>query len=593
MPDRSGGRESKGASLKQSKKNPGGVAARGKKQKVEYVPGSKPKTPPTPPSAGAAGKYFDCNAALLSRQFDADRDRTIQRARQEALSGIICWFADIGKIDELAALCETNPGFLYYLAGVHPDNVDRTNKKLHDGWMIKVDEFARNGNCVGLLSGLNLTREVGTHFAQEILFKSSYQLAASLNLPLVLYVADSKSLERIKELLDEEGWDSSAQSIIIHDILTLTKLHKESVEFAIEAGFHVTVSSTPAFFDPNPSIIESLQSCLQAIPIEKLLVCSNSPSNTPQNIPDGYIRSQRNEPSNIPFTYEAIAPLLQPSMTGNELAKAVKVNLYQVYGFEDLEDSKESPIDESKTTGDEEVRLLASSINKTSIADNNSTKVESSDIINSDYYSCSKCRKKLFSKCSIVIHEMQAAKTVFEVGAIGVCTAVLFLHVDLIDDDSTSGLLVNKAGDLTVSCSHCKAKIGKRADADVLCPCGVTVSGPILRITTAKVDLVEAKASTTVLAERSIKEAEKHADMDEYLDYEEKQKRLEHKNLKKASKKKKEKSDNKGNFSNYRNKTFVPNASRYQTHAEIDESINVKNETVEDSSDNEAEDDEN
>ena len=70
MPDRSGGREVKGASLKQSKKNPGCPTAQKKKQTKQEPTG--PTISVHPPKA-KNGKYMDCGAALLSRQFDRDR----------------------------------------------------------------------------------------------------------------------------------------------------------------------------------------------------------------------------------------------------------------------------------------------------------------------------------------------------------------------------------------------------------------------------------------------------------------------------------------------------------------------------------------
>ena len=50
--------------------------------------------------------------------------------------------------------------------GIHPDNIDKTNKKVHDGWLVKVEECAKESECVAVLTGLSLEREIGSHFAQ-------------------------------------------------------------------------------------------------------------------------------------------------------------------------------------------------------------------------------------------------------------------------------------------------------------------------------------------------------------------------------------------------------------------------------------------
>lgn len=156
MGDRSGGREPKGVSLKKSKKNPGASAAKAKKapQKAQGAPAGAhiSQTPPQPSNPNAL--YFDAGIALLSRQFDRDRDRVLQRAQAEGQCfGVLAWFADIEKQQGIADLGKTNSGFCYYAVGIHPDNIDRTNKKSHEEWLEKVEKLGKRAECVAILSG--------------------------------------------------------------------------------------------------------------------------------------------------------------------------------------------------------------------------------------------------------------------------------------------------------------------------------------------------------------------------------------------------------------------------------------------------------
>ena len=162
MGDRSGGREAKGSQLKKSKKNPGSVAARGKKRVLE-LPTSGPTSSLPPPRPCFTGLHIDCGAALLSRQFDRDRDRVLQRAQtQGSLEAVVLWFSgkytslssllhfyfihrpkktfqllfyhdllfiDVEKQQQLADICKDNFGFCYNVVGVHPDNIQNTNKR--------------------------------------------------------------------------------------------------------------------------------------------------------------------------------------------------------------------------------------------------------------------------------------------------------------------------------------------------------------------------------------------------------------------------------------------------------------------------------
>ena len=158
MGDRGGGREPKGASLKKSRKNPGASAARQKKlsqKALKLSAGSITSISLTPPSPIYIDElHFDCGIALLSRQFDRDRDRVLERARTEGhCFGLLTWFSDVEKQSLLSDICKTNSGFCYFATGIHPDNIDRTNKKLHDEWLEKIEELGKKAECLALLSG--------------------------------------------------------------------------------------------------------------------------------------------------------------------------------------------------------------------------------------------------------------------------------------------------------------------------------------------------------------------------------------------------------------------------------------------------------
>ncbi len=128
---------------------PGGVAAKKKKaSQAQLVQHSAP-----PPAPRNKGTFLDCGSAMLSRQFDRDRDRALQRAENDKVGAVVVWVSDIEKQSQLQDLAQSNPGFCYFVCGIHPDNIDRTNKKCHEGWMEKIESLARRPDCVALLTG--------------------------------------------------------------------------------------------------------------------------------------------------------------------------------------------------------------------------------------------------------------------------------------------------------------------------------------------------------------------------------------------------------------------------------------------------------
>ena len=651
MGDRSGGREVKGASLKKSKKNPGSVAARGMKKKAEVTPGPTTSVPPPRPSL--AGLHFDCGAALLSRQFDRDRDRVLQRARTEgSVEAVVLWFSDVEKQQQLADVCKDNLGLCYNMCGVHPDNIQNTNKRSHETWLVKIEEIARRPECVAILSGLNLQRELATHFAQETLLKASCALADRLLLPLVLHIAgDGASLDKATELLRGEGWIAddaasasmaSSHRVILHDIVTTCAGDASIVDAAVQAGFYCSVSAA-GLTDTDETLQANAKAAVARIPISQMLVCSDSPWKTPQNLPDPYLRTMRNEPSNLPSVVAAIAEAL--STDAIALAVQLKANAMRVFGMEFLPDDAATSAAEvhakvdtgvsggkrekkSKEEAQEEAGVstakkgvskgkgkgkVVESESEEEEDDEDEEEEEEEDEEDNDrnvvadvavdsvgdalrtaqiasagpYYSCQKCRMALFAQASVLSHGLGAARTVFKVGDEGLCSAAIFLSHEAghapssgakakagagagkgkakgkgkhtegggeLDEGVPAGLGYAVVG-TNVECAHCGTKLGRFSAGEASCPCGAVVAGPAVRIAAAKVDFVDGSLDAFQLAERSRQEAAERLLLGDEEEEEED-------DVRKKSKKKKLKSENRGNFSSFRNKSFIPNASR-------------------------------
>ena len=443
MGDRSGGRESKGTSLKKSKKNPGASAARVKT--VAKAPNSGPAVSEVAPAPGDE-LYFDCGVALLSRQFDRDRERVITRAKQDGgCCGMMIWFSDIEKQSAIADHCKTFSGACYFSTGVHPDNIDRTNKKSHEDWLQKVEELAKRAECISILSGLNLTREIGTHFAQEALLKSSAQLASKLNQPLVLHISNGASLLRAIEILRSEGCladfsedtKESPLQVLLHDAMTCCESKGELFQAAIDAGFYFLVAAT-GLTDSGEEFVEvrtRAQACIRAIPTDKLLLCTDSPWKTPQNLPDVYLRTLRNEPSNIASIAVSVSEALGVEV--QQLSATIRHNTLAVLGLsgdvsvtkgiKDLNIQAGDTIKPTSSMKDPTATPAAAHAKKIAKAGAGaSTKTPQSKA----YYSCVRCRCRLFSGADVKTHALgSTVKTVFKVGEEGLCAStVLFKH---------------------------------------------------------------------------------------------------------------------------------------------------------------------
>jgi Tat protein secretion system quality control protein TatD with DNase activity len=318
MGDRGGGREPKGASLRTSKKNPGAPSGKKTTKKAEENKGPVTSRPPPRPGPGS---HFDCGAALLGRLFDRDRPRMLQRARGEGdVAAVVCWASDISKQQELADLCKEESGLCYFATGVHSDNIDRTKKNDHKAWLAKTEELAVLPECVAILSSLHLNREIATHFAQKALLEDAAALCDKLRLPLVLHLDGDEALEQALGILGSlgilhgggDGSDASTRGVLLHNALVALNADVALVTEAAAAGLVLGVSAANLVHvegetEEAAAAVDAVRSCAAAVPLEQLVVCSSSPWSTPQNIPDAYLRTMRNEPANLPHVVSALA----------------------------------------------------------------------------------------------------------------------------------------------------------------------------------------------------------------------------------------------------------------------------------------------
>lgn len=504
---------------------------RKKLDKPDYVMGSKTKLPP--PTLSDEGVYFDNTVAVLSRLYDRDRDRVIRRAVMEGVAGMLCWNPDIDKLEELNKLCTANESLCYFMAGVHPDNISRTNKSQQEAWHLKVDEYSRERSCRAIFSGLNITRrDAHSHFAQESMLRCLYQQAKTLSLPLMLMIESregeakagflgemtprNSNVSRVTAILAEEGWGGHAAGsipVVVLDAIGTCRGDTSIMGDIIAAGFHVAISLNELFLQETGAATERgdaalnarVLACTTVIPRQRLLISSNSPHQTPQNIPDEIIRQSKNEPSNFKYMVDVLSSYF--NCTAEELATLNLENSKRIYG---IDGSLVAAVERDKL--DIEARKPRSEsecireMEKLSVAGGGA----SADEDMSNCYACSKCAGVLFpsqlltSRHPINVAPSEGVETVFRAseGEVTFCDAVYFVPSSVLDRHGDKLSLDSKQN---VSCAHCSAKIGKQqggsgdAETSTTCPCGFAVDcrGGVLRLNSTKVQVHNAAVSKT------------------------------------------------------------------------------------------------
>jgi hypothetical protein len=99
------------------------------KKERPILPALPKSLPPTPLLRGLDPDnepklypLIDSWAALLSRQFDRDRESVLRRTRDADVRAVVIFTSDIEKQHDIMEMAQQEAGFLYCCVGVHPDN---------------------------------------------------------------------------------------------------------------------------------------------------------------------------------------------------------------------------------------------------------------------------------------------------------------------------------------------------------------------------------------------------------------------------------------------------------------------------------------
>jgi DNA-binding transcriptional LysR family regulator len=157
--------------------------------------------------------------------------------------------------------------------------------------------------------------------------------------------------------------------------------------------------SAAGLADGSEAVQAQTKEALQHVPLSQLLIGSDSPWHTPQNLEDQYLRTLRNEPGNIAAVVQALCEVY-PDSTREQLSTTLKANAIQFFGMEALT-PEQLALAEAAAAASAASAASASAAaakERPAVKDGPAEppSASSSASASSSYYSCQRCRKKLF-----------------------------------------------------------------------------------------------------------------------------------------------------------------------------------------------------
>ena len=251
---------------------------------------------------------FDSHAHIDDNRFDADRAETIDRAAASGVTGIINIGADMASSARSVELASQYPG-IYAAVGIHPHDAKAAAEADYE----QLAKWAAQPKVVAIgETGLDYYYDWSPRDVQQAVFIKHIDLARQLGKPLIIHDRDAHG-----DLMTIVRKEARSLTGVFHCFSGSLEMARE----VIKLGFYVSIAG-PVTFDKSMKLKE----IAAAVPLEKLLVETDSPYLTPHPW-----RGRRNEPAHVRLVAEEVARLRQLPLEA--VAEATTANVRRLFGI--------------------------------------------------------------------------------------------------------------------------------------------------------------------------------------------------------------------------------------------------------------------
>lgn len=249
-------------------------------------------------------KLIDTHCHLTDNKYKENFDEILKNIK-ENLEFVINVGYDL-KTSEKSVNLSKKYEYIYAAVGIHPNDSNEYNILVGE----KIEELAKNNKKVLAIGeiGLDYYRDYVPRDVQQTVFRKQLEIARNLKKPVVIHCRDAykDTIDILNEYKDVKG--------IMHSYSG----SYETAEILMDR-FYFSISGPVTF--PNA---ENLREMVSKIPLEKLLVETDSPYLTP--IP---FRGQLNQPDYVTYVAQKIAEI--KNINYEEFVKITNANTKKAF----------------------------------------------------------------------------------------------------------------------------------------------------------------------------------------------------------------------------------------------------------------------
>ena len=258
----------------------------------------------------------DSHAHLDDRQFNKDREETIQRALAADVHCIITVGTDLESSRAALALAQQRAKVssqaapsVYAAVGVHPHDAAKVTPDTLESLL----HCASNDEVVAVgETGLDFYRNLSPHDRQREVFIAHLELARRVNKPIIIHDRDAHA--ETMAILREKGrnWQG---------VLHCFSGDREMALEAIQMGYYISFAGPVTYRNAR-----RLQELARELPLERMLIETDCPYLAPHPR-----RGQRNEPAYVRWVATKIAALREIPM--ERVAEVTTENARRLFGL--------------------------------------------------------------------------------------------------------------------------------------------------------------------------------------------------------------------------------------------------------------------
>jgi TatD DNase family protein len=227
---------------------------------------------------------IDSHAHLEMREFDADRDDAVRRAKEAGVDVIVTVGTNLRDCRKVLAIAARHEA-VYAALGVHPHDVKGIDERTYDDIrkLVKQPKVVAYGEI-----GLDFYRNRSPRDVQIRCFGEQLELADEFDLPVIIHDRDAHA-ETLKMI---GAWKGKKRGVV-HCFSGDAAMAKK----CLDMGFYISIPG-PATYPKAEKILD----VVRQVPLGRLLVETDAPYLTPQPH-----RGKRNEPAFVVHTARKIA----------------------------------------------------------------------------------------------------------------------------------------------------------------------------------------------------------------------------------------------------------------------------------------------